>query len=122
MTVTEGNIETRRAWWDEKVRAWAKSGLRQGEYCEREGLSYHAFQHYRRKWVERYRKQRQSRAPQSVSVVEVGTVMDLSQLANQPPLGRSSGVALDFSGFRVTLEEGFSPQVLSQVLGVLQRG
>ena len=122
MTVTEGDIETRRAWWDEKVRAWAKSGLRQGQYCEREGLSYHAFQHYRRKWIERLRKQRQSQAATSVSVVEVGTVMGLSQLANHSPLGRSSGVVLDFGAFRVTLEEGFSQQVLSQVLGVLKRG
>jgi len=122
MTVTEGDIETRRAWWDEKVRAWAKSGLRQGQYCEREGLSYHAFQHYRRKWIERLRKQRQPQAATSVSVVEVGTVVDLSQLANHSPLGRSSGVVLDFGAFRVTLEEGFSQQALSQVLGVLQRG
>lgn len=122
MTTIDGDLETRQAWWDEKVRAWAKSGLRQGQYCEREGLSYHAFQHYRRKWIERLRKQRQSQAATSVSVVEVGTVMGLSQLANHSPLGRSSGVVLDFGAFRVTLEEGFSQQVLSQVLGVLQRG
>ena len=53
MTVIAGAIEAMRVWWDEKVRAWTESGLRQGQYCEREGLSCHAFRYYRHKWMGR---------------------------------------------------------------------
>ena len=116
------DLALERAWRD-RVRRQQKSGLTIQAFCEREGLVPHQLSWWRRELRQRdgkssesktspkAKKQRQ-RASRSFVPVEVAhvnsPVASIEIVLDKPP--------------RIAVSPGFDPQLLSQVLRVMEHG
>ena len=106
----------RRAYWLGHMKGWSESGLSQYRYCEHQGISYHSFQH----WRKRLSRDKKPTSGALVSVVDLGRVVDLSDKMNMGHGSTPSGVAIHCGPFRVSLDEQFSAEVLCRALGALR--
>jgi len=110
MTKTSGTSRLQgQHYWQAHVTAQQKSGLTRAEYCRRHGLSYHALTYWRTKLSGASRQQAQ--------LVPVPVEKFLRGRS-----GSSSGVRIVLDD-RIAIEvtEQFSPEVLGQVLSMLEK-
>jgi len=94
--------------WKAHLQAWRKSGLNGMEYCRQHTLSYHAFNY----WKKKYHRP----APSDISLVRVPVkrVMATAGFSGSP-LKIEVG-----NRFKVEVQDGFSPQTLSNLISTLE--
>ena len=101
------------AYWADHYRSWQSSGLSQRSYCQREGLSYAAFDHWRR------------RVRGGASLPATATSKRVSKLTLVPvqldvAASRGNDIQLRSpSGWQVTLPATFDGAALAQLLAHL---
>jgi hypothetical protein len=101
---------TRGDYWREHVERWGKSGLRQKEYCIKEGISIERFGYWKRRF------ERKSR---SVGERLVAVPPGIISTALSEGRGMLGLVVRD--QYRIEIPERFSPATLAAVLEVLNR-
>ncbi len=101
-----------RRYWRAHVQALEKSGLSRAEYCRQHQLSYHALTY----WLGKLRR------PGTATPVLVPVPADRGVPGIRPLTGgAASGVSIRLDN-RITIEvdRQFSPDVLSQVMAVME--
>lgn len=106
-----GGVEARREYWRGEVEKWGRSGLRQKEYCGREGISLERFGYWRRR-IEREREKGRTRGLIAVPSGVVSSAL----FARREMLG-----VVVKERYRVEIPDTFSPDTLARVLEVLGR-
>lgn len=103
-----GTIRERRAYWSGHVRQWRSSGLRQKEYCIREGISIERFGSWKRR-LDREETE------------EVGSLVAVPSGVVSAALhaGRPTIKVVVNERYGVEIPEGFSPVTLKEVLHII---
>lgn len=92
--------------WGAHVRAWQASGLSMAAYCRQRGLSYHAFDYWKKKLGQ----------PQASAGLELVPVTIPLRPAD---VGAPIRIHLG-DRFSLEVRDGFTPQTLQEVIAVLE--
>lgn len=96
----------RKKYWHHHITAWRHSGLSQRAYCQKNNLKEDRFSH----WKSRFTKENQA----------AGNFIRVPVPANLPVPVKPNVLHLYCpNGFRVDVEEGFSPGLLKRLLILL---
>lgn len=96
------NLTVRTEYWKSHIKAYQKSGLKQREYCRRHEISYWSFNSWKR---------RLEREDNSLHEISPKIVQSLSS--------KSDKIEISYRDcFRITVTEGFSKDILRDVLSV----
>ncbi len=93
------------------IQEWKKSGLSKRKFCQKYGIANSTFA----SWFSMSTLLMPEPDTKTVQVVQVGTM----SLAMGRRIG--SGVSLEVGDVKIKIEEGFSAEVLTQVLEVLKQ-
>lgn len=111
-----GNGDKRR-FWHAHVRAWARSGLSQSEYCRRRGLSRSLFGY----WKKRLRPEDAAREAASVQLVAVEPrVVEAAVGAVSRERGPAVLAVRVGDRYRVEVGDGFSPATLVRLVRTIE--
>ncbi|RME60758.1 IS66 family insertion sequence hypothetical protein, partial [Candidatus Parcubacteria bacterium] len=98
--------------WQRHIARWRQSGITQAEYCRRHNLCRRQFTYWKGKLKD------SSREP--ISFIPVKVVDTQEKQCLEKGAGSSSGVVLYRGRYRIEVREGFSAEVLGEVLRVLE--
>lgn len=101
--------ESKIAYWEEHLSGWAKSGISQKKYCEREGIAYGSFTTWRSRL-------NQANSPQVPSFIEAATIESERPLSNALVLQISLA-----NGSRIGISAQASSNLIEQVLIIAGR-
>ena len=108
MTQWQGNRVEKRGYWEDQIRRWQESGLTQLAYCRLHEVNYHRLVYWRKQL---------SQGTSPSSLVEVSL--------NRPPhdenLHDISLRLLIGNRYRIEVARGFDPDVLHQLIYVLEQ-
>jgi len=100
--------------WEPIVSGWKGSGLKQHQYCVREGVRYTQFRY----WCLRINKLRnKSNEKTGNSIVKAGRI----NISNLPTEESDCHMRLCFENYCLELKDNFSSESLNRLMNVLKR-
>ncbi|EIC22120.1 IS66 family insertion sequence element accessory protein TnpA [Thiorhodovibrio frisius] len=109
-----------RQQWQALVDGWASSGLTQGEYCRRQGISVASFARWRA--IFRRARQRQPAEP-TPSAGPTHSLVPVHWLSDDAPTATTATTALSLhcpGGLRLDIGVGVDVSTLQQVIRLLR--
>ena len=103
-----GNVE-----WESHLKSWKKSGLSKAEYCRRKQISYHAFNH----WQKKFEKSDYS---SPITLVKLEESEKITTSFQQPPASPQSIIRFWVNDFCIEIGNHFSKTSLIQLIKILR--
>lgn len=101
-----GVTEAKQKFWQDHVKAWKQSGIRQTEYCSHQGLNIKIFGYWKRKLVSK--SEDVSFVPVSIKPLHTASVKSVSSLK-----------IVTCNGLSIEVSDGFNPATLRMLLDTI---
>ena len=102
--------------WAQMVDAWRASGMKQREFCKRNGIGYDAFK-YRKRKVEMHAADLIGAQTNSIVAVNRDVVMTTQ---TSKPVSSGCSIEIEIDGARIRATNEVSEEMLRTAIGVLR--
>ena len=109
---TENARSKKEQYWQQQIRGWETSGLKQQEYCRKNGLALATFSYWRRKLKEN--------EPQAVQFYPL-TVPDEASVVSSGSRNNHLRLVIGDHRFTIEIDDQFSPSTLQRLVVALEQ-